>query len=230
MQPQASLLGRLSAEPMRPIATIAAKQIEAVAAHHDKNAYAALFDYFRPRLRQYLVNKRLSPEVAEELTQETLLKVWINAHSFSESRGSAANWIFHIARNLWRDRVRREMRACRSYLLDSEESLVGDAEDAYFLYREKIQVNEALAILPSKLSEAIWLAYFEDLSQSQMALRLDIPLGTVKSRLRLAFDKLRERLATPIDEVFEGGGPKLGSVGSDRRRQVRLYGQALATW
>jgi RNA polymerase sigma-70 factor (ECF subfamily) len=179
------------------VAKTAAEQIAAVAASGDQHAYAALFRYFAPRVKSYLRLTGLPDEAAEELSQETMFRVWRSAHDFDLKRGAPAAWVYQIARNLRRDNLRHERRARDPHLCEIE-LYTGDAESICITHQEQIYVTDVLRSLQPRLSEVVRLAYFEHLSHSQIGKRLDLPLGTVKTRLRLAMEKLRRHLAAPI--------------------------------
>ena len=184
------------------IAVAAARQIAAVAANQDKDSYAALFRHFAPRVKAYLQLTGLPGEAAEELAQETMFRVWRSAHCFDVNRGAAATWIYQIARNLRRDRIRHERQSHGARGSGAEiDAYTEDAEHAFFTRQEEICIDEALRSLEPKLLEPIRLAYFEHLSQSQVAKRLGVPLGTVKTRIRAAAEILRQRLSSRADKL-----------------------------
>jgi RNA polymerase sigma-70 factor (ECF subfamily) len=201
-------------EVRRNIAMAAAEQIAAVAETQDKVSYAALFRHFAPRVKAYLQLTGLPGEVAEELAQETMFRVWRNAQSFDANRGAAATWVYQIARNLRRDGIRREKHSLGLPAIVSDAEIYSaDAERILSDRQDEIMIDEALRSLEPKLYEPIRLVYFEHLSQSQVAMRLGVPLGTVKSRLRVAVARLRQRLSRPTgprcvvaDDVRERGG------------------------
>lgn len=169
--------------------------LERIAIHSDRAAFSALFDHYGPRVKGYLARLGLEPGRAEDLTQEVMVAVWRKAGSFDRGKASASTWIFRIARNRRIDLFRRE----RTAELDvNEPQLTPDAlplPDAGLeaLQREGL-IAAALADLPPEQREMIRAAFYEDLTHSEIAERDGVALGTVKSRLRLAFDKLRLRL------------------------------------
>lgn len=169
--------------------------IVAVARAADREAFTALFGHFAPRIKAYLLRAGSDEAVADELAQETLLSVWRKAASFDPSRASAAAWIFTIARNLRVDRFRKEWRdvAAGDDLPDAvdesaapDENLSGD-ERSY-------RVRQALRKLPADQVKVIELSFFEEAPHGEIAKALGIPLGTVKSRIRIAMIKLRDLL------------------------------------
>ena len=169
--------------------------IERIARAADRDAFAELFRRFAPRIKSYL--KRLGCETgqAEELTQETMVMVWRRAAMFDRTRAGAATWLFTIARNKRIDALRHERRpefdpSDPALLPDPEPS----AEEPLLARQRERQLAEAMAKLPREQADLIRLAYFEDLSQSAIASERRLPLGTVKSRLRLALTHLRRNL------------------------------------
>jgi len=159
----------------------------------DRAAFAALFRHFAPRVKSFLIRSGADSGLAEECTQEVMATVWQKAHLFDPARASAATWIFTIARNRKIDALRRMRRP------DPEELPWGpeqepDQADALALQQETDKLEEALATLPQKQRELIEKAYFGDLSHREIADQTGLPLGTIKSRIRLALDRLRHEM------------------------------------
>jgi RNA polymerase sigma-70 factor (ECF subfamily) len=165
-----------------------------IAEHGDREAFAGLFSYFAPRVKSYLLRLGAVPEAAEELAQETLLTVWRRAASFDPDRAAASTWIFTIARNLRIDLSRRDGRA--PPLDDPSNFNPGPPEpdEALVAGEDQKRIAEALASLPPEQAQVINLAFFADKPHSEIAGELGLPLGTVKSRLRLAMARLRSAL------------------------------------
>jgi len=167
--------------------------LQQVAEHRDVDAFRQLFQSYAPRVKSYMIRQGADPNTAEELAQETLLTVWRKAALYSGDKGSATTWIFTIARNLRIDRLRREFpwqelpeghaETASSDLPPDE--IVSEAE-------RKLRVQAALETLPADQHEVVSLSYIEGLSHAEIAERLNVPLGTVKSRMRLAYQKIRE--------------------------------------
>jgi RNA polymerase sigma-70 factor (ECF subfamily) len=164
-------------------------------AERDREAFGALFDFYAPRVKAYLMRLNSPDALAEELTQEVMLTVWRKSATFDPERASASTWIFRIARNRRIDAARRTAKP----ELDGEDPALqppqAEAPDeaAHSAGRET-HVRGALAGLPDEQVALLRLAFFDGLSHREIAERMDVPLGTVKSRLRLAFDKLRKVL------------------------------------
>ena len=164
-----------------------------VAARRDRDAFAALFAHFAPRVKAYLLRLGASPAVAEDLAQEALLSLWRKAHLFDPAKASAATWLFTIARNLRIDAIRRERRP----ELDPEDfmpEVALAADDGLAMAQDEARLRAVLQDLPADQIQVIELSFFADKPHSQIAAELDIPLGTVKSRLRLAMARLKRSL------------------------------------
>lgn len=169
--------------------------VEAVAFRRDRSAFARLFDYFAPRVHAYLLRLRLDPILADELTQEVMTTLWQKAALFDASKSSVATWLFRIARNRRIDilRRRRDEGPVDSQALRVPDPAVMPDDSVDAGQRERM-VRTALALLPPEQLALVQLAFFEGLTHSEIAERTDLPLGTVKSRLRLAFARLRRAL------------------------------------
>lgn len=169
--------------------------IAAIARSADRAAFAQLFDHFAPRVKGLLMRGGAPAELAEEIAQETLLAVWRKAALFDPAKASASTWIATIARNQRIDIARRETRSRLSQvyeILDEEGPLQPD-EEISGAQRES-RVRAAMTDLSSDQYRVVELAFLEGFSHQEVAKKLAIPLGTVKSRLRLALAHLRGRL------------------------------------
>jgi RNA polymerase sigma-70 factor (ECF subfamily) len=164
-----------------------------VAASGDAQAFHTLFQTYAPRVKSYMMRQGADANTAEELAQETLLTVWRKAALYSGEKGSPTTWIFTIARNLRIDRLRREVAWQELPDGHDEEASDETPPDEVVSERERQErVQTALATLPADQQEVVSLSYIEGLSHSEIAERLGLPLGTVKSRMRLAYQKIRE--------------------------------------
>ncbi|PWC34238.1 sigma-70 family RNA polymerase sigma factor [Azospirillum sp. TSO35-2] len=174
--------------------------IVAVGRERDKLAFGALFGHFAPRLKTYLRRLGCESGAAEELVQEVMLLVWRRAETYDPVHASASTWVFTIARNKRIDALRREQRP----EIDPDDpalvpaGLVPEAEQAA---DRRIEVKEssgrlraALKDLPPEQADLLRMAYFEDKPHSVISAEHGIPLGTVKSRLRLAMERLRKAM------------------------------------
>jgi RNA polymerase sigma-70 factor (ECF subfamily) len=170
-----------------------ARLIRAIASQGDRTAFTDLFSHFAPRVKSYLLRLGASSAAAEELTQEAMLAVWRKAAQFDPSRAGVSTWIFTIARNLRIDAIRRERPAPTQE--DPTDSQPEPQADAGVLAAEReTRVREALRTLPAEQVQIVELSFFSDEPHSVIAERLNLPLGTVKSRLRLAMGRLRAGL------------------------------------
>jgi RNA polymerase sigma-70 factor (ECF subfamily) len=187
--------GAMSEAPLAvPTAERFAEMVRAIADSGDRTAFASLFGHFAPRVKSYLLRLGAPPELAEELAQETLLNVWRKAAAFDPGKAAVSTWVFTIARNLRIDAFRRAARVEPAE--DPSEAPEPDiAPDAALVAAQsEVRVRHALLSLPPEQAEVIRQSYFSDKPHAQIAEELALPLGTVKSRLRLAMGHLRELL------------------------------------
>jgi RNA polymerase sigma-70 factor (ECF subfamily) len=178
--------------PQTPTAEELASLLASVARDRDRQAFALLFRHLGPRLKTFFMRWSVSSGVAEDLVQETMLNVWRKASYFDPSRAGVATWIFTIARNIRIDHLRRQ-RDPSALPVDPEEALV-TVEDGLLGAERDAQVRRALTVLSAEQQTIIRLSYFTEKSQTEIAEELGIPLGTVKSRTRLAMNRLRALL------------------------------------
>lgn len=168
-----------------------------VASQGDREAFKGLFEHFAPRVKGFMLKAGCSADEAEEIAQETLITVWRKAGQFDPTTTGVAAWIFTIARNLRIDSVRRAARSGRSRQTsepadaadpaDTADVMISRAEDAS-------RVKAAIEQLSAEQSRVIRLSFIEERPHSEIADVLAIPLGTVKSRIRLAMNRLRDLL------------------------------------
>ena len=164
--------------------------VELIRDHRDKEAFAALFSHFAPRVKGFLIKSGAAADLAEECAQDVMVTLWNKAHLFDPSRASVATWIFTIARNRRIDILRKENRPEPEDLPwgpDAEP----DQADVLALQQESSRLKAAIQALPDAQRDLIQKAYFGDLSHSEIAVQTGLPLGTIKSRIRLALDRLR---------------------------------------
>ncbi|MBP2562762.1 RNA polymerase sigma-70 factor (ECF subfamily) [Neorhizobium galegae] len=174
--------------------------VRAVADERDQAAFTVLFDYYAPRLKSWLVKRSMRPDDAEELVQEVMAVLWHRASLYDPARSSLSTWLFRIARNRRIDAERRG----RHKQLDAYEPLFFVTEapgaDTIFEGEERdAQVRAALAGIPGEQMELVRAAFFLGQSHSEIASSTGLPLGTVKSRIRLAFERLRRVLDDPSE-------------------------------
>ncbi len=169
---------------------------ECIAAIRDRQstaAFAVLFEHFAPRVKGFLMRSGADEGLAEECAQEVMATLWRKAHQFDPSRASAATWIFTIARNRRIDAIRKQRRPEPEELSWGPEQ-EPDQEDVLALQQESEQLTKAIAALPDKQRALIEKAYFGDLSHREIAEQTGLPLGTIKSRIRLALERLRHEM------------------------------------
>lgn len=167
--------------------------MQRIAADRDQAAFAELFEHFGPRVKAFLMKSGASDSLAEDCAQDVMVTLWNKAHMFDPARASVATWIFTIARNRRIDALRKERRPEPEDLPWGPEA-EPDQADVMSLQQESAKLGEALKKLPAKQRELIEKAYFGDLTHSQIAADTGLPLGTIKSRIRLALDRLRHAM------------------------------------
>ncbi|MCC1493006.1 sigma-70 family RNA polymerase sigma factor [Cognatishimia sp. F0-27] len=161
--------------------------------NRDQDAFVTVFRHFAPRVKAFLMRSGADATLAEECVQEVMATVWHKAAQFDPSRASVSTWIFTIARNKKIDVLRKQRRPEPEDLPWGPESEPDQAE-ALGLQQESEKLGAAIAALPQKQRDLIEKAYFGDLSQSEIAEQTGLPLGTIKSRIRLALDRLRHAM------------------------------------
>jgi RNA polymerase sigma-70 factor, ECF subfamily len=165
----------------------------------DRDAFAIIFEYFAPRVKTMMTRSGVADQRAEDLAQDTMLAVWHKAHLFDPAGAGPSAWIYTIARNLRIDALRREQRARRAEgeaIQEPEvEQCLPDAQLSSSEAEEKVRTG--LANLSEDQMKVVTLSFFENRPHPEIAQALGIPLGTVKSRLRLAMKRLRALLEEP---------------------------------
>lgn len=174
--------------------------IEAVALRRDREAFARLFEHFAPRLKAWLMKSGATAAAAEDFAQDAMLTVWRKADLFDARKARAATWIFTIARNRRLDMLRRDARALPTPEIEPPEDEAMRPDAILAMADDARRVREALSRLKPDQIEVLRLAFFMDSPHSEIARRLDLPLGTVKSRIRNAMIKLRTILE-PSEEA-----------------------------
>ncbi len=166
----------------------------AVRDFQDKTAFAQIFRHFAPRVKGFLMKSGTDAALAEECAQDVMATLWQKAHLFDPSRASVATWVFTIARNRRIDVARRARRP-EPEILDWGPEGEPDQADVYEIAQETKRLTDALAGLPEKQKALIQRAFYGDLSHSEIAAETGLPLGTIKSRIRLALDRLRQTMS-----------------------------------
>lgn len=166
-----------------------------VATDRDQKAFAELFNYFSPRIKSYFLQLGANAEQAEDMSQDVMSVLWHKAHLFDPSKSSLSTWLFRVARNRRIDLLRRD----KSAMIDVNDPIfippeATPADEAMEEDQRDEHVRKALALLHEKHADIIRMSFFLGLSHSQISEQSGLPLGTVKSRIRVAFQKLRENL------------------------------------
>ncbi len=178
--------------PAAPTADELKKWLQAIAADSDREAFISLFKFFAPRLLSFLMRPGLARSAAEDVMQETMISVWRKAALYDAQHAEVATWIFTIARNLRIDRLRHDERAA-DHIKNSfeEEDVSSSAEEALLAEERDARVRSALNGLTQEQAAVLRLSFFAEKPHAEIAQELGIPLGTVKSRVRLAMARLR---------------------------------------
>ena len=170
--------------------------VRAVATNGDRQAFAVLFKHFAPRVVTYLVRGGTPAASAEELAQEAMVVLWRKAASFDPARAGVSTWVFTIARNLRIDRHRRANGADGADHdsdadLDAQPDPAASPGEQLDARRRESRIHAALRRLSPEQARVLHLSYFAEAPHAEIARELDLPLGTVKSRIRLAMINLR---------------------------------------
>ena len=166
--------------------------VELIGKNQDKLAFNSIFKYFAPRLKSFLVKAGSTDSQAEEVIQEVMIAVWTKSSTYDSSKSSVSTWIYTIARNKRIDKIRKEKR---HYLSESDEGLEipvdSTQEKEIFTAQVSNSLKKYMSNLPEEQSKLLKLSYFYNKTHADISTELKIPLGTVKSRIRLALTKMR---------------------------------------
>lgn len=178
---------RMGAEP-------SADDLFRVGASGDRAAFSRVFLFYAPRVKAFMRRRGAAEPLAEDLAQEAMSRVWRHAAGYDPAKAGMATWIFVIARNVWIDEMRRGGPAAKADCTSTE--ACADTPESAILVRDEEQiVRNAVLGLPQDQQEALHLAFFNDLTHAEISERLNLPLGTVKSRIRLALNKIRRLIS-----------------------------------
>ena len=169
------------------------KDLELIRIEKSEAAFARIFYHFAPRVKAFLIRSGADAGLAEECSQEVMVTVWHKAHLFDATRASAATWIFTIARNKKVDALRKQLRPTPDDLGWGPKH-EPDQEEMVGLQQETNKLGEAISNLPEKQRSLVERAYFEEMSHNEIAEATGLPLGTIKSRIRLALERLRHEM------------------------------------
>lgn len=165
----------------------------AVRDRQDRAAFAKLFDHFAPRLKGFIMKSGLGAPQAEEIVQDVMLTIWRKAAQFDPHRAQVSAWIYQIARNRQIDIARKESRPVPEEL-KRDPGTEADASQLLGLEQETGQLRQALAALKPEQREIIEKAYLGELTHQEISTETGLPLGTIKSRIRLGMERLRHEL------------------------------------
>ncbi len=176
--------------------------LTAVATHRDKQAFTHLFKFFSPKIQQIAKTKVNTDARASEVVQETMSNVWRKAHLFDGNKGAVTTWVYTIMRNVTFDMLRKVKSNREDTLSDDIWSLAESQniqEDDFTDHLANNNLRSVIDDLPENQQQVIKAYYFMEMSQDQLAVHLNLPLGTIKSRLRLALGKLKAQLGESHD-------------------------------
>ncbi|MEZ5765560.1 MAG: sigma-70 family RNA polymerase sigma factor [Xanthobacteraceae bacterium] len=177
--------------------TTASEMTEALLAvrdRRDQEAFGRLFDYFAPRLKSMLMRGRLRDSSAEDVVQDVMLTVWHKASQFDPHRADASAWIYRIARNRQIDLGRRRRPPALPDILEEPETAEPDPAQILGLQQEAERLRTAIEKLSPMQRTILERAFFDDLPHNEISSLTELPLGTVKSRIRLGLERLRYEL------------------------------------
>lgn len=168
-------------------------QVQAIGLQKDAAAFADLFHHFAPRIKAFLLKSGADMTLAEECMQDVMATVWRKAHLFDPTRASVATWIFTIARNRKIDLLRKSRRPEPEELPWGPEAGPEQLE-VVALQQDSAKLARAMQDLPAKQRDLIERAFYGDLTHKEIADQTGLPLGTIKSRIRLAIERLRHSM------------------------------------
>jgi RNA polymerase sigma-70 factor (ECF subfamily) len=176
--------------------------LNAVASSRDKIAFTKLFEFFAPKIQRIARSKFPNEAQASEVVQETMSNVWRKAHLFNQDKGAATTWVYTVMRNVTFDMLRKIKGNKEDNLSDDiwpiAESMTVE-DESFDDHLENEQLLTVIKKLPEVQQEVVKGFYFREMSQEQLAVHLNLPLGTIKSRLRLALVKLKTQLGETHD-------------------------------
>lgn len=177
-----------------------AESLVAIGKSGDRQAFIEIFNFYAPRIKSFLMRSGISPDQAEELAQETMLAVWDKAGSYDPSKAAASTWLYTIARNKKIDFLRKNARPDPDPHDPYFQTSAMDSQDEDYIFEQDSEViAKELQKLPEAQADLIRKAFFEDKTHHEIAKQTNIPLGTVKSRIRLALGKLEDTLSKRIN-------------------------------
>jgi RNA polymerase sigma-70 factor (ECF subfamily) len=205
--------GTVARQPLDPATAERHQALLAAVTRRDTGAFMALFNYYAPRLKAYMKKLGASDELAEELAQDVMFAVWRKADTYDPSKSAVSSWLFTIARNLRIDALRRDQRQT----IDVTDPTLVPAplpspDHNIQQVQQERQIRAVLGALPHEQAEVVTLAFYHGKSHGEIAATLAIPLGTVKSRMRLAFQRIREALEAAADARRGAALPRVAAA------------------
>jgi len=196
--PNAGTNNRMNETPSAELSNALVK----VATDRDKASFSYLFQYFAPKIKRFGIKQYNSEALAMELVQDTMTTVWRKSHLYYPERGAATTWVYTVMRNASFDALRKMKSNKEDHISEDIWPILQDnhsTEDDFDDHLEGKQIQKYISKLPQAQQDVVKGVYFREMSQEQLALQLGIPVGTVKSRLRLALQKLRAEMGENHD-------------------------------
>jgi RNA polymerase sigma-70 factor (ECF subfamily) len=210
------MAGSSGSDPRSDITAVSDTNLIALVTQGDQAALETLYGRYSRAVYSFSLRIVGDAQVAEEILQEVFVRAWQQGGSFQSARGSLITWLLSITHNLSIDEVRRRKRRPQKADAEEPETILAalpdeglDVEEEVWLSSLRVSIQEALRQLPDAQREAIELAYFQGLTQREIADTLGEPLGTIKTRMRLGMLKLREQLGPVVSELAEPNEVKL---------------------
>jgi RNA polymerase sigma-70 factor (ECF subfamily) len=210
------MAGLLGPDPISDLTSVSDAELISLVTQGDQDALEALYERYSRAVYSFSLRIVGDAQVAEEILQEVFVRAWQQGGSFQSARGSLITWLLSITHNLSIDEVRRRKRRPQKAESEEPESILAglpdegpNVEEEVWLSSLRVSIQDALQQLPAAQREAIELAYFQGLTQREIAETLGEPLGTIKTRMRLGMLKLRETLGPVVSERAEPNEVKL---------------------
>jgi len=211
-----TMTGSRGSDPISDLASISDADLMRLVTHGDQGALEVLYERYSRAVYSFALRIVGDAQVAEEILQEVFIRIWQQGESYRSARGSLITWLLSITHNLSIDEMRRRKRRPQKAESDEPETILASlpdeglgVEEEVWLASLRVSIQEALQQLPAAQREAIELAYFQGLTQREIADTLGEPLGTIKTRMRLGMLKLREQLGPVVSEFTEPNEVKL---------------------
>ena len=211
-----TMTGSSGSDPFADLSAVSDADLITLVTRGDQDALEVLYERYSRAVYSFSLRIVGDAQVAEEILQEVFVRAWQQGGSFQAARGSLITWLLSITHNLSIDEVRRRKRRPQKADAEEPETILAslpdegsDVEEEVWLSSLRVSIQDALQQLPAAQREAIELAYFQGLTQREIAEVLGEPLGTIKTRMRLGMLKLREQLGPMVSEQAESNEVKL---------------------